>query len=211
MMELLRWNKDNDNQPEIHGSIGKIHKSLAIYRILYIYSRGLKLRKITIVFVVETFLLFSFRTLANIDNVMKREKEKVKGVTEILCKAKFSREFFASYLYENFFVDTIGWIEKILLVLLLINVKLKIFFYKRKISFLFLYKNTQQYISFLFFYFCFHRGLWRNSESSESSTFVSFDIEINLHMISCANTSSIGNTLLNNYAIINLYFIIGTE
>lgn len=36
---------------------------------------------------------------------MKREKEKVKGVTEILCKAKFSREFFASYLYENFFVD----------------------------------------------------------------------------------------------------------
>lgn len=39
---------------------------------------------------------------------MKREKEKVKGVTEILCKAKFSREFFASYLYENFFVDTIG-------------------------------------------------------------------------------------------------------
>lgn len=82
---------------------------------------------------------------------MKREKEKVKGVTEILCKAKFSREFFASYLYENFFVDTIGWIEKILLVLLLINVKLKIFFYKRKISFLFLYKNTQ-YTIYVFFF-----------------------------------------------------------
>lgn len=58
-MRLLRWNKDNDNQSEIHGSIGKIHKSLAIYRIVYIYSLGLKLRKITIVFFVETFFLFS--------------------------------------------------------------------------------------------------------------------------------------------------------
>lgn len=36
-MRLLEWNKDNDNQFEIHGSIGKIHKSFAIYRIVYIY------------------------------------------------------------------------------------------------------------------------------------------------------------------------------
>lgn len=36
-MRLLKWNKDNDNQFEIHGSIGKIHKSFAIYRIVYIY------------------------------------------------------------------------------------------------------------------------------------------------------------------------------
>lgn len=64
-MRLLGWNKDNDNQPEIHGSIGKIHKSLAIYRLVYMYSnRGLKLRK-TVYRVLcrnlRTFFLFSLR------------------------------------------------------------------------------------------------------------------------------------------------------
>lgn len=55
-MRLLGWNKDN--QFEIHGSIGKIHKSLAIY------SRGLKLRKIVYRVLCRnlgTFFLFSLR------------------------------------------------------------------------------------------------------------------------------------------------------
>lgn len=86
-MRLLEWNKDN--QFEIYGSIGKIHKSLYIVE-------AWNCEKSCTVFFVETLEHSSYFRCEyrQRDEKGKRRSKKCDRKREILCKAKFSREFF---------------------------------------------------------------------------------------------------------------------